>query len=1002
MTKHPLPRWYPLWPALFALLLGVVTTFLAAWQFWRAVEAKDRERFQNHIEHAQNTIEDRLGTYIAMLRGGSGLFAASGSVDRARFRAYVGQIWLPKHYAGIQGIGFSRRLRPADKDHVVREMRQQGETHFAIWPDSERPELHTIIFLEPQNRQNRRAIGYNMFTDPVRRAAMERARDRGKPAASGKVTLVQEMEAQKQAGFLVYVPVYQGGGVPATLAQRREKLLGFVYSPFRADDLFAGIFGNEQHPQVDFQVFDGPVPEAQARLTAGRGEVASTYHPRFQTQTAIQVAGQPWTLTFATRPEFEHASGKGLVPVVLLIGLAVSFILAGVSWSQARARLAAERSAAALRQSEEDLREQRERFETTLASIGDAVIATDTAGRITFVNPVAEALTGWSREEATGQDATRVLHLINERTGQEEDSLAGRVLRESLVQGLTDDTLLRRRDGSEIPIDDSGAPIRRGSGAVAGTVLVFRDISERRRARDALRQSAERLRMALEAARMIAWDWNVVTDQIHRSLNAQEFTGLGAGAVDAAGRGFSDLVHPEDRARAEAAVRAALEGRAEYDTEFRILDPDGTVRWVHDRASVIRDAAGCPSRMTGMMWDVTERKGLEEELRRRAAALAEADRRKNEFLAMLAHELRNPLAPIRNALYILQLPGAPATQVERVRAMMERQIQHLVRLVDDLLDVSRIMRGKIDLRKEPLELSAVVTQAVETAQPAIDAQSHQLTVSLPPEPVRLEGDLVRLAQVLANLLNNAAKYTERGGHIWLSADREGSEVVIHVRDNGIGIAPEMLPRIFDLFVQVDRSIQRSQGGLGIGLTLVRRLVEMHGGTIRARSAGPGKGSEFIVRLPALPEAARICQAGAEPNGMGKPAPRRILVVDDNVDSAESLALLLRRGGHEVRTAYDGPTAVQEARNFRPEVAFLDIGMPGMSGFEVAQQLRQEEGLNQALLVAMTGYGQDEDRRHSHEAGFDHHLVKPVDPAAVEKLIASLAPAARAAAPQPKA
>jgi signal transduction histidine kinase len=390
--------------------------------------------------------------------------------------------------------------------------------------------------------------------------------------------------------------------------------------------------------------------------------------------------------------------------------------------------------------------------------------------------------------------------------------------------------------------------------------------------------------------------------------------------------------------------------------------------------------------------DLAHRAAVAIENARLYQAVREADRRKDEFLALLGHELRNPLAPIRNALNVLKLPGADAAITGRAQAMMERQVEHLVRLVDDLLDVSRIMRGKVELRREPVELATVVARAVETSQPVVDAEGHQLTVALPPEPLWVDGDLVRLAQVVSNLLNNAAKYTERGGQILLTAGREGSEAVLRVRDTGVGIAPELLPRLFDMFFQAERRTRESQGGLGIGLSLVRGLVELHGGSVEAHSAGPGQGSEFVVRLPLLArtEAAATPQPQAQvmPGGL---APRRVLVVDDNVDAADSLAMLLRLEGQEVQVAYEGATALARAEAESPAIAFLDLGMPKMDGYELARAFRRHPALKGTVLVALTGWGQPEDRQRTREAGFDHHLVKPVESAALHRLLSTNSP-----------
>jgi signal transduction histidine kinase/ActR/RegA family two-component response regulator len=382
---------------------------------------------------------------------------------------------------------------------------------------------------------------------------------------------------------------------------------------------------------------------------------------------------------------------------------------------------------------------------------------------------------------------------------------------------------------------------------------------------------------------------------------------------------------------------------------------------------------------------------LEESIRERdriEEALREADRRKDEFLATLAHELRNPLAPIRNSLHILRLSSSNDPATNQVCEMMERQVGHMVRLVDDLMEVSRITRGKVELRMEPVELAAIVRSAVEASRPLIEASRHQLAISLPTEPLIIHGDLIRLSQVVANLLNNAAKYTNDGGQIWLKARQEDDSVLISVRDTGIGIPVEMLPQIFKMFTQVDRSKRQAQGGLGIGLTLVRTLVEMHGGQVEAQSLGLDQGSEFIVRLPLSKESgvSGTCTREARVPVL---ANQRVLVVDDNRDAAESLGLLLNLLGAEARVVNNGPAALEILSSYQPTVVLLDIGMPGMDGYEVARMIRnQPEGQN-LMLIALTGWGQEEDRRRTSQAGFDHHLLKPADLTALKSLFVSL-------------
>ncbi len=380
-------------------------------------------------------------------------------------------------------------------------------------------------------------------------------------------------------------------------------------------------------------------------------------------------------------------------------------------------------------------------------------------------------------------------------------------------------------------------------------------------------------------------------------------------------------------------------------------------------------------------------------------AIRESDRRKDDFLAVLAHELRNPLAPMQNAVHYLRQRGMAQPDERKAIDMLGRQVQSMTRMIDDLLDISRISRDKLELRKQPVELAAFVHLALETSRPFIELCGHELTVALPAGPVHLEGDSTRLAQVVANLLNNAAKYTRDGGHIELSAEQQGPEIAIRVRDDGVGIAPDMLSRIFDPFTQVDSSLERSRGGLGIGLALVKRLVQMHGGTVEASSAGLGQGSEFVIRIPAFPqpEVAPVRQAYD-----GETYPRvagalRILVVDDNRDSANSLAMVLRLDGYEVLTAYDGPSALQVASDTRPQVILQDLGMPGMSGYEVAQRLSQQTSTLTPVLFALSGYGTAEDKQHSAQAGFSNHLTKPVDLDVLQGLLAGVEAQCRASA-----
>ncbi len=958
-----------------------------------------------------------------------------------------------------------------------------------------------------------------------------------------------------------------------------------------------------------------------------------------------------------------------------IVGFAVTLLVVGVviavatSVAVGRAVVRGERAIA----------EQGERLRTTLASIGDAVISTDASANVTYLNAVAESLTGWTNDEAAGLPLTQVFNIVNESTRQPVENPALRSLKEGVIVGLANHTVLISKDGTERPIDDSAAPIRCVKGELVGSVLVFRDITERKQAEDAVHRaeeqlrtitdtvpaliayvdadgryllnnrayelwfghprsqitgrhmrdvlgadawsvvgpkieaalagqtvhyesqvvykdaglrwidatyvpshgvggevvavvvlvnditerkraeetlalSEERLRLALDAGRMGVWDWNVRTGDLKWSDSLEPLHGLAPGTFGGTFDHFQQLIYPEDRDTVNAAIRQALETRGEFYVEFRNGWQNGGIHWIAGSGKVFPGDDGQPLRMIGIGLDVTQRRRAEqtarfladasaalavlvdfdstlqkvsslavpsfadwatvdlaeadgslrrvsvshidpakvqlahdvhrrfppnpaapqgvwnilrtgrseivseitdellvqsvhdadllgimrelglksyigvpltvrgktlavitfinaesghcydptdlavaEDLASRAAIaienaqlyreLREADRRKDEFLATLAHELRNPLAPIRNGLQVIRLAGGGGGMVDEARSMMERQLGQMVRLVDDLLDVSRITRNKLDLKKQRVELAAVVQSAIETSRPHIEEAGHEFTLTLPPAPIYLDADLTRLAQVFSNLLNNAARYTEAGGRIRLAVERQGSDVVVSVQDNGIGIAAEMLPRIFEMFAQATPALERSQSGLGIGLSLVKGVVELHGGRVEARSEGPGRGSEFTVRLPVLIETP---VQKAPPGDADEPlcmAKCRILVVDDLKDSADSLAMLLRVTGHEVHTAYDGEEGVIAAEKFRPEVVLLDIGMPKLNGYDACRRIRGEPWGKDIFLIALTGWGQDDDRRRTEEAGFNGHMVKPVNPGDLMKMLA---------------
>ena len=647
----------------------------------------------------------------------------------------------------------------------------------------------------------------------------------------------------------------------------------------------------------------------------------------------------------------------------------------------------------AVRSAQQRVTQHAELMRVTLGSIGDGVITTDIAGRVASLNAVAESLTGWTNAEARGQPLDSVFRIIDEESRAPLESPAARALRESAVVGIATQAVLISKDGVERSIDDSAAPIKDPTGRVSGCVLTFRDISQRKRWESV---AAGRLLDArLLAAIVESSDDAIVSkslDGIIRTWNAGAERLFGYTAEQALGRHIS-LVIPEDRIAEEDNIIASLKAGQRVDhfeTERRTSD--GRRIQVSLTISPIKDEAGNVIGASKIARDITERKRAEaererlnENLARLAADLSQMDRRKNEFLATLAHELRNPLAPIRNMLEVLKRGNRES--IGPAIDTMQRQLGQLVRLVDDLLDISRITHNRIELRRSRVDVAAAIEQAVEAARPLADESGQTIEVALPRESIYVNADPVRLTQIVGNLLNNSCKYTHPGGTVSVTAETDGDKAVITVADTGIGIPSANLSTIFEMFTQIDGGLERARGGLGIGLTLVKRLVEMHGGTIEARSGGEGKGSQFIVRLPVSMEAGKAPYAAKVPHEPARTY--RILVVDDNRDAATSLATLLQMTGHESFTAFDGPTALEAMERHRPDVALLDIGLPGVSGYEVCRRARAQPWGSDITFIALTGWGQTEDRRRTQEAGFDSHLVKPVEFAALVAQLDSL-------------
>jgi PAS domain S-box-containing protein len=755
----------------------------------------------------------------------------------------------------------------------------------------------------------------------------------------------------------------------------------------------------------------------------------------------------------------------------------------------------------ALEAKNQELQQQREWFQVTLSSIGDAVITTDALGAVTFLNPIGEALTGWTSAEAAGVPLSKIFSIIDEITGAHVEHPVKTVLREGRSVRIANASLVRR-DGTVRAIEDTAAPIRDRDGTLTGMVMVFHDVTPQRKAEAALRESDVRFRTIFNQAAV----GMAVTDLTGQFIQInQKFADVFGFAIEELQqRTFLQLMHRLDYLSAQQSLaRLAGEENTDLVLEKRCLRKNGAVIWSLCTVTLVKDRAGHAQHLIWIVEDITERKLAEEAqarlvaviassddsiismtldgevlswnrgaeymygytanemigkttqelipsdrldeepaildrirkgeriehfetLRKRKdgsvfdvsiavspiedsrgriigaskitrditqgklteAALRETDRRKDEFLATLAHELRNPLAPIRQAALISESESATDAQRRWSHNVISRQVHHMSLLLDDLLDISRITRGTLELRLEDTELADILEAAVETARPVIDAKGHKFKIEAPDESVQFMADPLRLAQILSNLLTNAAKYTDPGGEIQLRVACDRQSIVFAVKDSGIGIPAQALKNIFEMFSQVKSTRDRSEGGLGIGLSLTRGLVDLHGGRIEARSAGPGFGSEFIVRLPRRDSRT---QPGLVPTAVDEEqiASRRVLIADDNRDAAETLAMLLQIEGHEVHVVHDGRAAVSAFTDFNPEVALLDIGMPELSGYEVARRVRENVHGQTVTLIALTGWGQERDKEQALAAGFNHHFTKPVEPARISKILRSL-------------
>jgi PAS domain S-box-containing protein len=1044
------------------LLLGLLFTFLVSLYLSRLAEAQDESRFRGSVEEIDAAIRSRIQTYIALLRAGTGLFAASESVEPNEFNQFIEKIDLPRNYPSVQGIGFSVKLRRGEEAALIEKLREWDSTEFKIWPEALRDEYHPIIYLQPPDLRNQATVGYDMFTDPVRREAMERARDTGVPAASGRVELVEDTAADlKQAGFLIYAPVYRNSSQASTNAQRRSALVGFVFSPFHVNNFLAGILGNKKF-DVDFRIYDGVEARPEFLLhdsALSRNTSDAAYEPHFLSVTTIDLGGRHWTLHYTTNPAFDLVSSSAYLPYTFAGGVFISLLFYFVARSQWRAREAAEHSAAEVRISEgtvrktlaehelteQALRESEERYRELVENANDIVYTLDLEGQITSVNKAAELITGYSRDELLGMNITDVLTADSAEAGKRmlDLKLAGQ-------QRTSYEVDLKAKSGQIVTLEISSRLIFKGAEPL-GVQGIARNITSRRRAEEALREADQRalseyerllerisslaqalgnsrdllsifrglrdftqasvpcdglfvsLYDSIRDVRIACYGWGDGNEIDTSELPPMPVTSTGPNSrairtgevvitdnYMSATRGHPAIIigpdnglRPESSIAVPMAVMGRIVGTIEVQSYERGAFTEGSVTAMRMAANLTAVA-------------IEDVRLLDRESSARAAA-EESNRLKDEFLATVSHELRTPLTAILGWSRMLEAGALDNEVAVRAIETIRRNAKAQSQIIDDILDVSRIITGNLYLDLQPLELAPIIEAAINVVRPTADAKGIRIETFFDSDPELVSGDTNRLQQVIWNLVSNAVKFTPGGGKVTVAIQQLNSEMRITVADTGRGISPDFLPFVFDRFRQADSSTTRQHGGLGLGLAIARHIVEIHGGTIAATSPGEGQGATFTVALPLLESVTgKRSERVADTLSCGKDqtslAGLHVLLVDDDQDTLELITAALIGRDARVTAVSSAVAALDAIKLCRPDVLVSDIAMPGEDGYELIQKVRALDfsAARTIPAVAITAYAKEEDRNRAFSSGFQGYLAKPVEPA---ELILAVAQAA---------
>jgi PAS domain S-box-containing protein len=1040
------------------LAAGLLFTFIVSYRLAKVTEAEDRARYQTLVRDVHASIESRLEAYTAVLRAGAGLFEANDSVREGEFRTFVKMLGLSEHYPGVQGMGFSRRIKPEDKAALVASRKREGVESFHLQPDYDRAEYHAIVYLEPQDQRNRAALGFDMFTEPTRREPMERARDSGLPAATGRVTLFQRTDPQAvQPGFIIYVPVYQKDQQPTTESERKAALLGFVFSAFRANDFFREIISGPSLQNIEFKIYDGPDLTADNLLYSSESTDDSSpasYKPRFASVTHINVGGRPWTVAYSSRPAFDLVYSRSWVPYTMVAGTLISLLFFASIYSQTRARAKAETSEAEVRESEAKARkilaereraeaaviESEERYRELVENANDIVFSLDLAGNVSSINRAVESITGYTQAELMGVNMSEFLTPAS--------TASARAMTERKLQGeerTNYEVEVQAKDGHIFTLEISSR-LAMHLGRPVGVQGVARDITTRRQAEEALRQADQRAlseyerlleRIAglaqslgtahgldvifsglrefvvssvpcdglfvslydpLRNVRTACYGWGDGQEIDTSDLPPMPVTSSGPNsravrtnqviitndymAQSVSGPGL--LVGTENgmRPQSSLAVPMSMMGQVIGTIEVQSYE---SAAYREEHATAMRMAAN----LTAVA--IENFRLLERESNARANA-EESNRLKDEFLATVSHELRTPLTAILGWSRMLQGGSLDDVTAGRAIETIHRNARAQAQIIDDILDVSRIITGNLYLELHPVELAPVLESAINVVRPTAEAKGIRIDVDFPVDPLAVPGDADRLQQVFWNLLSNAVKFTPSGGKVSVSLRQVDSRAEIEVADTGQGIRADFLPFVFERFRQADSTSTRQHGGLGLGLAIARHLIEIHGGSIEARSNGNDEGSTFTVRLPmvgSIPEAADATESVAGQSGAEDPHNQswkskesfsgiHVLIVDDDPDTLELLSAALTQRNARVTTASSAAEAMRALNFFRPDVLISDIAMPGTNGYELIQQVNARDVGPGIPAIAITAYAREEDKARALAAGYQSFLAKPVE------------------------